>query len=159
MITCLSNASFKHLYLCFHTDHLPFLCLVFLDGLLSSTLLSPFLFTSLVGLLTLALIPPPFGPSPHGYSWFDGLLRNPQSGVQTPQVLGYSGMRVALILGLGFKPLRDGVILRGRGLGSHMSNQGTLWRRFPGRPTRKTIQPTWDRTPGVGQHRQLVSHQ
>jgi hypothetical protein len=32
----------------------------------------------------------------HGYSWFDGLLRNPQSGVQTPQVLGYSGMRVAL---------------------------------------------------------------
>ena len=34
--------------------------------------------------------------SPHGYSWFDGLLRNPRSGVQTPQVLGYSGMRVAL---------------------------------------------------------------
>ncbi len=31
-----------------------------------------------------------------GYSWFDGLLRNPRSGVQTSQVLGYSGMRVAL---------------------------------------------------------------
>ncbi len=30
-----------------------------------------------------------------GYSWFDGLLRNPWSGVQTPQVLGYSGLRVA----------------------------------------------------------------
>jgi hypothetical protein len=45
-------------------------------------------------------------PSPHGYSWFDGLLRNPWSGVQTPQVLGYSPMRVALILGRGFKPLR-----------------------------------------------------
>ncbi len=30
-----------------------------------------------------------------GYSWLDGLLRNPWSGVQTPQVLGYSGMRVA----------------------------------------------------------------
>ncbi len=34
--------------------------------------------------------------SPHGYSWFEGLLRNPRSGVQTPQVLWYSGMRVAL---------------------------------------------------------------
>ncbi len=44
--------------------------------------------------------------SPHGYSWFDGLLRNPRSGVQTPQVLGYSPMRVALILGQGFKPLQ-----------------------------------------------------
>ncbi len=43
---------------------------------------------------------------PHGYSWFDGLLRNPRSGVQTPQVLGYSPMRVALILGRGFKPLQ-----------------------------------------------------
>jgi hypothetical protein len=30
-----------------------------------------------------------------GYSWLDGLLRNPRSGVQTPQVLGYSGLRVA----------------------------------------------------------------
>ncbi len=100
--------------------------------------------------------------SPHGYSWFDGLLRNPRSGVQTPQVLGYSPITAALILGSsvqtptrgwgptgytgkvyagayrapraydrGFKPLR-GVILRGRGLGSHMSNQGTLWRRYPG---------------------------
>ncbi len=28
-----------------------------------------------------------------GYSWLDGLLRNPWSGVQTPQVLGYSGLR------------------------------------------------------------------
>ena len=39
--------------------------------------------------------------SPHGYSWFDGLLRNPRSGVQTPQVLGYSPIRAALILGSG----------------------------------------------------------
>ncbi len=38
----------------------------------------------------------PSSMSPHGYSWFDGLHRNPRSGVQTPQVLGYSGMRVAL---------------------------------------------------------------
>ncbi len=30
-----------------------------------------------------------------GYSWLDKLLRNPWSGVQTPQVLGYSGLRVA----------------------------------------------------------------
>ncbi len=89
--------------------------------------------------------------SPHGYSWFDGLLRNPRSGVQTPQVLGYSGMRVALNPQSGFKPLRDGVILRGRGLGSHMSNQGILWRIFPGETGLKTIRPTWDRTPGVGQ--------
>jgi hypothetical protein len=73
--------------------------------------------------------------SPHGYSWFDGLLRNPRSGVQTPLVLGYSGMRVALILGRGFKPLRGGVILRVWGLGSHMSNQGTHWRRFPAHGT------------------------
>jgi hypothetical protein len=29
-----------------------------------------------------------------GYSWLDGLLRNPWSGVQTPQVLGYSRLRV-----------------------------------------------------------------
>jgi hypothetical protein len=28
-----------------------------------------------------------------GYSWLDGLLRNPWSGVHTPQVLGYSGLR------------------------------------------------------------------
>jgi hypothetical protein len=28
-----------------------------------------------------------------GYSWLDGLLRNPWPGVQTPQVLGYSGLR------------------------------------------------------------------
>ena len=127
--------------------------------------------------------------TPHGYSWFDGLLRNPRSGVQTPQVLGYSPIRAALILGQafktptrgwgptgytgkvcagayrapraydrGFKPLR-GVILRGRGLGSHMSNQGTLWRGYPGERNGKTIRPTWDRTPGVGQRCQLVSHQ
>ncbi len=29
-----------------------------------------------------------------GYSWLDGLLKKPWSGVQTPQVLGYSGLRV-----------------------------------------------------------------
>ncbi len=39
----------------------------------------------------------------HGYSWFNGLLRNPRSGVQTPQVLGYSPIRAALILGQAFK--------------------------------------------------------
>ncbi len=51
-----------------------------------------------------------------GYSWFDRLLRNPRSGVQTPQVLGYSGMRVALNPWSGVQtptrwsnPLRSGV--------------------------------------------------
>ncbi len=42
-----------------------------------------------------------------GYSWFNGLLRNPWSGVPTPQVLGYSGMRVALNPRLGVQtPMR-----------------------------------------------------
>jgi hypothetical protein len=67
-----------------------------------------------------------------GYSWFDGLLRNPWSGVQTPQVLGYSGMRVAKPLVGGSNPYGAGVSLHNRGLGSHMSNQGTPWHRFPG---------------------------
>ncbi len=39
-----------------------------------------------------------------GYSWLDGLLRNPWSGVQTPQVLGYSGLRVAEPLIRGSNP-------------------------------------------------------
>jgi hypothetical protein len=39
----------------------------------------------------------------------------------------------------GVKPLRDGVTLRCWGLGPHMSNQGTLWRRFPGITGLKTI--------------------
>ncbi len=39
-----------------------------------------------------------------GYSWLDGLLRNPWSGVQTPQVLGYSGLRVAEPLVRGSNP-------------------------------------------------------
>jgi hypothetical protein len=69
--------------------------------------------------------------APIGYSWFDGLLRNPWSGVQTPQVLGYSGTRVAEPLVGGSNPYGAGVTLRGWGLGSHMSNQGTLWHRFP----------------------------
>jgi hypothetical protein len=30
-----------------------------------------------------------------GYSWLEGLFKNPWSGVQPPQVLGYSGLRVA----------------------------------------------------------------
>jgi hypothetical protein len=51
-------------------------------------------------------------PSPHGYSWFDGLLRNPRSGVQIPQVLGYSPIRAALILGSGVQNPYEG-------LGSH----------------------------------------
>ncbi len=39
-----------------------------------------------------------------GYSWLDGLLRNPWSGVQPPQVLGYSGLRVAEPLVRGSNP-------------------------------------------------------
>jgi hypothetical protein len=39
-----------------------------------------------------------------GYSWLDGLLRNPWSGVLTPQVLGYSGLRVAEPLVRGSNP-------------------------------------------------------
>jgi hypothetical protein len=50
--------------------------------------------------------------SPHGYSWFVGLLRNPRSGVQTPQVLGYSPIRATLILGSGVQNPYEG-------LGSH----------------------------------------
>jgi hypothetical protein len=61
-----------------------------------------------------------------GYSWLDELLRNPCSGVQTPQVLGYSGMRVAEPLVGGSNPYGAGVSLRGWGLGPHMSNQDTL---------------------------------
>ncbi len=67
-----------------------------------------------------------------GYSWLDGLLRNPWSGVQTPQVLGYSGMRVAEPLVGGSNPNGAGVSLRGGGLGPHMSNQGIPCCRFPG---------------------------
>jgi hypothetical protein len=40
-----------------------------------------------------------------GYSWLDGLLRNPWSGVQTSQVLGYSGLGVAEPLARGSNPL------------------------------------------------------
>ncbi len=71
------------------------------------------------------------GP-PDGYSWLDGLLRNPWSGVQTPQVLGYSRMRVAEPLVGGSNPYGAGMTLRDGGLGPHMSNQGTPWRRFHG---------------------------
>ena len=39
-----------------------------------------------------------------GYSWLDKLLRNPWSGVQTPQVLGYNGLRVAEPLVRGSSP-------------------------------------------------------
>jgi hypothetical protein len=67
-----------------------------------------------------------------GYSWLDGLLRNPWSGVQTPQVLGYSGLRVAEPLVRGSNPYGAGVSLRGWGLEPHMSNQDTPWHRFPG---------------------------
>jgi hypothetical protein len=86
-----------------------------------------------------------------GYSWLDGLLRNPWSGVQTPQVLGHSGMRVAEPLVGGSNPYGAGVTLRGWGLGPHMSNQGTPRRRFPGimgknHPT-LTGQDTRDWTP------------
>ncbi len=87
-----------------------------------------------------------------GYSWLDGLLRNPWSGVQTPQVLGYSGMRVAEPLVGGSNPYGAEVTLRGRGLGPHMSNQGTPWRRFPEITGLKTILPSWDRTPRIEQH-------
>jgi hypothetical protein len=86
-----------------------------------------------------------------GYSWLDGLLRHPWSGVQTPQVLGYSGMRVAEPLVGGSNPYGARVTLCGGGLGPHMSNQGTPWRRFPGimvknHPT-VTGQDTQDWTP------------
>jgi hypothetical protein len=39
-----------------------------------------------------------------GYSWLDGLLRNPWSGVQTPPVLGYSGLRTSEPLVRGSSP-------------------------------------------------------
>jgi hypothetical protein len=60
-----------------------------------------------------------------GYSWLDGLLRNPLSGVQNPQVLGYSGLRVAEPLARGSNPYGAALSLRDRGLGPHMSKQGT----------------------------------
>ncbi len=87
-----------------------------------------------------------------GYSWLDGLLRNPWSGVQTPQVLMYSGMRVAEPLVGGSNPYGAGGTLRDGGLGPHMSNQGTPCRRFPGMTGLKTISPSRDRTPRIGQH-------
>jgi hypothetical protein len=95
-----------------------------------------------------------------GYSWLDGLLRNPWPGVQTPQVLGYSGMRVAEPLVGGSNPYGAGETLRGRGLGPHMSNQGTPWRRFPGitdknHPT-LTGQDTRDWTPPGVHHTQPI---
>ncbi len=52
-----------------------------------------------------------------GYSWLDGLLRNPWSGVQTPQVLGYSGLRVAEPLVRDSNPYGAGVSLCSRGWG------------------------------------------
>jgi hypothetical protein len=66
-----------------------------------------------------------------GYSWLDGLFRTPWSGVQTPQVLGFSGLRVVEPLIGGSNPYGAGVIPCGRGLGLHMSNQGTPCCRFP----------------------------
>ena len=65
-----------------------------------------------------------------GYSWLDGLLRNPWSGVQTPQVLGYSGLRAADPLVRGSIPYGAGVSLRSWGFELHMSNQGTIERRY-----------------------------
>ncbi len=70
-----------------------------------------------------------------GFTWLDGLLRNPWSGVQTPQVLGYSGLRVAEPLVGGSNHYGAGVSLRSRGLGPHVSSQGIPWRRFPGKMT------------------------
>ncbi len=70
-----------------------------------------------------------------GYSWLDVVLRNPWSGVQPPQVLGCSGLRAAEPLVRGSNPYGAGGSLRGWGLGSHMSNQGTHWRRFPAQGT------------------------
>ncbi len=63
------------------------------------------------------------------------MLRNPWPGVQTPQVLGCSGLRVAEPLVRGSNPYGAGVSLQGWRLGSHMSNQGTHWRRFPAQGT------------------------
>ncbi len=50
---------------------------------------------------------------------------------QEPLVRGYSRLRVAELLVRGSNPYGAGAFLRGRGLGLHMSNQGTLSRRFP----------------------------
>ncbi len=84
-----------------------------------------------------------------GYSWLDGLLRNPWSGVQTPQMLGYSGLRVAVPLVRGSNPYGAGVSLRGWGLGPHMSNQVTPWHRFPGVESRKPSDPHGTGHPGL----------
>jgi hypothetical protein len=96
-----------------------------------------------------------------GYSWLDGLLRNPWSGVQTPQVLGYSGLRVAEPLVRGSNPYGAGVTLRGWGwgptcpirvylgvdTGNHISKRGLHLNRIV-----ITIGPSWDRTPGIVPH-------
>ncbi len=65
-----------------------------------------------------------------GYSWLDGLLSNPWPGVQTPQVLGYSGLRAAGPLVRGSSPYGDEVSLHGWGFELHMSNQGTFEGRY-----------------------------
>ncbi len=59
-----------------------------------------------------------------GYGWLNELLRNPWSGVQAPQVPGYSGLRVAELFVGGSNPYSAGVFLRDWGLGPLMSNQG-----------------------------------
>ncbi len=79
-----------------------------------------------------------------GYSWLEGCSQNPWSGVQTPQVPECSSVvggwgptcPIRVHLGVDIPGNRHGTIIR----------------------TLKTIQPSRDRTPGIGQHQpnQLV---
>ncbi len=101
MLILLSNWDhFQYLEVCVHVLHHPqclllWVCIV--CYLLQSIFVLMDILVVMYGNLPLSMyVLYTQMKSPHGYSWFDGLLRNPQSGVQTPQVLGYSGIRVAL---------------------------------------------------------------
>jgi hypothetical protein len=66
--------------------------------------------------------------------------------------------RIQLVGGFLLEPLVGGskssgvrMFLHSWGLGPHMSNQGTLVHRCRESQI-KTIQPSWDRTPGIGFH-------
>ncbi len=60
-----------------------------------------------------------------GYSWLEGLLIEPLVRGSNPQVLGYSGLRVAEPLVRGSNPSGARVHLHSWRLGPHMSNQVT----------------------------------
>jgi hypothetical protein len=94
-----------------------------------------------------------------GHSWLDRLLRNPWSGVQTPQVLGYSGLRVAEPLVRGSNPYGAGFPSTVGGWGPTCPIRVHLGVEFreqwaENHPT-LTGQDTWDWATLV----QLVSHQ